>query len=270
MIRNSCLYECDVSHQRLIPRKHGFVYRIFMFYLDLDEMDVLSKELRLVSRNRVNLFSIRDDDHLPLGAPTLRENVTSYLVQNGIREPTGRIFLLTYLRTCGYIFNPVSFYFCFDKSGAPQCAIPEVGNTFGEMKPFMLNRECLIEENLFYRIVPKHFYVSPFFNLDVNFEFKLRIPGDRLEIHINDVGADGERMLLAALTGRRRPLTDGQLLWFSLKYPLITLKVISLIHWNALMLYLKKIPHHSKSVNPALQRDVLKPHSSISERANRS
>ena len=106
---------------------------------------------------------------------------------------------------------------------------------------------------------PKHFYVSPFSPLDLAFDFKLRIPGEHLDIHIDDREGD-RRVLLSALTGTRAPLTTARLAWFTLKYPLITLKVIFLIHWHALLLWLARVPHFAKAARPEDQRGVFNPH----------
>jgi DUF1365 family protein len=131
------------------------------------------------------------------------------------------------------------------------------------MKPYLLREPT--GENAFRLVTPKHFYVSPFSALDLAFDFKLRVPGDRLEIHIDD--REGDRpILLSALTGRRVPLTTAQLAWFTLKYPLITLKVIFLIHWHALLLWMKRLPWHRKADRRDLQRDVLRPHASLASK----
>lgn len=258
---NSCLYECSVMHHRLSPKKHSFRYRIFMFALDLDEVDAVAARIPFFSRNRRNLYEFRDRDHLPLGKATVKENLIEYLAQHGIQFPaSGRITLVTLPRVFGYIFNPVSFYFCCEAAGAPLCAVVQVGNTFGEMKPYLLREPT--EENSFRLITPKHFYVSPFSSLDLAFDFKLRVPGETLDIHIDD--RDGERrVLLSALTGCRAPLTGVKLAWFTFKYPLITLKVIGLIHWHALLLWARRLPWHRKSDQVALQRGVLNPHASL-------
>src|SRR6187402_1257125 len=213
----SCLYECSVMHHRLAPKEHHFSYRIFMFSFDLDEIDAIAARIPFFSRNRANLYTFRDSDHLPLGRATVKENVIEYLAQNGIRFPAaGRISLVTLPRVLGYIFNPVSFYFCRDEAGAPLCAVVQVGNTFGEMKPYLLREPT---GNDFFRLItPKHFYVSPFSALDLAFDFKLHVPGETLDIHIDD--REGERrVLLSALTGRQAPLTAGRLAWLTLKYP---------------------------------------------------
>jgi DUF1365 family protein len=257
----SCLYECSVMHHRLEPRKHHFRYKIFMLCLDLDEIDLAVHRIPLLSRNSFNLYTFRDDDHLQWGAAKVKENLIAYLAQQGVSfPPNGRITLVTLPRVLGYIFNPVSFYFCFDADGAPLCSVVEVGNTFREMKPYLI-REPL-KEGLFRLVTPKHFYVSPFSKLDLDFDFKLRVPADSLEIFINDL-EEGRRVLLTSLVGRRVPLSTARLAWFTLKYPLLTLRVIFLIHWHALLLWLKRIAFYQKHHQPDLQRDVLRPHASI-------
>lgn len=261
---NSCLYECSVRHHRLWPREHQFQHGIFMFYLDLDELDQLSKGILGFSRNRFNLYDFRDQDHVPTGSSAIsaKERLVGFLKMNGVvLDPRARIMLLTLPRVLGYVFNPVSFYFCFEPTGEPVCAIAEVGNTFGEMKLYLLKREDRESPEKFRKQVRKHFYVSPFSGLDLSFDFKLRLPGDQLEIHVDD--RDGETpVLLSTLAGSRLPLTSGRLAWLSLKFPMVTLKVIFLIHWHALRLWLKRVPFHRKADKPALQIDVLRPNPS--------
>jgi len=236
-----------------------------MFALDLDEIDVVARRAAGFSRNRWNLYSFRDRDHVSIVPGTVKENVTAYLAQNGVTLPDGaRVLLLTLPRILGYIFNPVSFYFCTDASGQQVCAVAEVGNTFGEMKLYLLGTPAA--DGVYRLIAPKHFYVSPFSKLDVEFDFKLRDPGEELEIHIDD--REGERRtLLSALTGRRVPLTSARLAWLTLKYPLLTLRVIFLIHWNALLLWRQGTPWFGKTARPEDQRAVLRPHASLARRA---
>jgi uncharacterized protein len=269
---NSCLYECEVMHHRLEPKVHRFSYRIFLCAFDLDEIDALAAKLPPFSRNRPNLYSFRDRDHVTLPGlerATVRENLAAYLLEHGVALPAaGRVVLLTLPRILGYVFNPVSFYFCFDAGGLPLCAVAEVNNTFGEQKLFLLDGPC--EGGVFRRAAPKRFYISPFSGLELAMDMRLRVPGGHLEIHIDDRTEEGpgkRRMLLTALTGVRRPLTAGRLFAYLLKYPLLTVRIIFLIHWNALLLWRKRVPWHRKAANPHLQREVLKPHFSIVEKS---
>jgi DUF1365 family protein len=276
---NSCLYECDVMHARLEPRAHRFSYRIFLFALDLDEVPDLARRLRFFSLGRPNLYSFREGDYLPLhesghnpagpevkakpGAG-LRERVEALAAAHGIDLTGGRVQLVTLPRVLGYLFNPVSFYFCFDRSGAPAAAIAEVTNTFREVKPFFLRPDADAAARGEFRLrVPKHFYVSPFSDVDVAFDFHLRLPGDRLSVQIDDL-VGSRRTLTSTLTGARRDLTSARLAWFTLKYPALTLRVIALIHWHALRLWLKRVPWFAKAARAADQRGLYRPHHSLS------
>ena len=254
---NSSLYNCHVFHKRFAPREYGFTSRLFMWHLELDEIDAVCRKLPLLSHNRFNAYSFRDDDHLYLGHPSLRENLEAYLRSNGIVESPERITLLTNLRTFGYVFNPVSFFFCYDREGAPLAVVVEVHNTFGELKPFLLDRSHL-ERNRFHATYPKLFYISPFSELDQRLEIKVELPGDRLALYVNnyETGQD-QPFFRSSLTGRSVPLTNRSLAAYSLRFPFVTLKVISLIHWHALKLYLKKVPFHRKSADSHLQSGIL-------------
>ena len=260
MTMNSCLYKATVMHNRLAPRPHRFHYSVFMFYIDLEEVELLRKKLLMFSNNQFNFFSLRDDEHLQLPivhpdkSKSIREQITRYLSENGISIGKGRIMLLTNLNVLGYNFNPVSFYYCFDAEEKPLCCIAEVGNTFGEMKPYLLTKENLSGDR-FRLNTTKYFYVSPFIDHDTNFDFSLVIPGEKLNIRIDD-DKKGERFFISTLTGIKKPLNNRNLLLYSLRFPFITLKIITLIHWNALLLYLKKLPFHRKNANQELQRDV--------------
>jgi len=257
---NSSLYKATVMHNRLKPKQHRFHYNVFMFYIDLDEVDMLTRKLPMFSKNKFNFFSIRDNEHLqlPIDNPdktkSIKQQITGYLSQNGIEIGNGRIMLLTNLNILGYNFNPVSFYYCFDEQGNSRCVVAEVGNTFGEFKPYLLTAEHLKDNNYHLNTI-KYFYVSPFIDHDTNFDFNLQVPGERLNIRIDDY-KDDERFFISTLTGTRKPLTNRNLLWYSIRFPFITLKIITLIHWNALLLYLKKLPFHRKEANQELQRDV--------------
>jgi len=248
-------------HHRLSPKEHRFDLRMFYFSLDLDEIDEVARRVPAFRHNRPGLYSFRDRDHLDLGKPTLRENLSVWLETQGLSlAPDVRIQLVTLPRFLGYIFNPVSFYFVSRPDGSPHFAIAEVGNTFGEMKPYLLREPT--ETGTFRLTTPKHFYVSPFSDLDDAFDFRLAVPGDRLAMRINDQ-REGKPVVITALTGSRLPLTSRNLAWLTLKFPFVTLKVIALIHWHALRLWAKGIPFRWKEADPGLQRNVLRPHTSL-------
>jgi hypothetical protein len=298
-------------HARFSPRPHRFLYRIFLFAIDLDELPLLHRHLALFSFGRRNLYSFRDGDYLPTGealhhaplppvtsaAPlphrksdigNLKSRVLAHLAASSpTLDLTGaRVVLVTLPRVFGYLFNPVSFYFCYDRTGTPVAALAEVTNTFKEMKPYVLGPECRQpatgnstqeKNNLspappppapvsFALRTPKHFYVSPFSDVDVAFDFTLRPPGKNLSVQIDDyVGP--ERTLTSTLAGPRRELTGARLAWFTLKYPALTLRIIALIHLHAALLWCKRVPWFAKSARSADQRALYRPHSSIAQSA---
>jgi len=255
---HSAIYECEVMHHRLTPKKHHFRYRVFYLWLDLDEVEGLSEKLRLFSHNARNVFSFFDGDHLDESAGSIKSRILHWIATQGQDTSSiASVRMLTFPRVFGYIFNPVCFYFCYDADGGVMCSVVQVTNTFHEQKPYLLNQAR--QGGGFRLITPKHFYVSPFTTLDLCFDFQLRVPADKLEIRIDDREGD-KRVLLTMLTGNRKQLTDARLLWFVFKYPLLTLRVIFLIHWHAWLLWLKQTPFHRKAANPDLQRDLLRPH----------
>ena len=278
---NSCLYECDVMHARFSPRTHRFVYRIFLFAIDLDELAALPPRLTFFSLNRPNLYSFREADFLPSSEPVhnpgdpataappaptpmaLKDRVVAFAARHGADVMGGRVVLVSLPRVLGYLFNPVSFYFCYDRQGAPVAAIAEVTNTFREVKPYFLGHATQAAVRGEFRLrLPKHFYVSPFSDVDVAFDFTLRAPGERLSVQIDDYTGT-ERTLTSTLTGARHALTSARLAWFTFKYPALTLRVIALIHWHALRLWCKRVPWFAKGARATDQRDLYRPHSSI-------
>lgn len=255
MVINSSLYECTVMHSRKKLTMSKFFYKYFMFYLDLDEIDEISKRMYLFSRNKFNIFSFRDRDHIVFDKPGAKENVMRFIQNSGVTEEVGKVCLLTNVATFGYNFNPVSFYFCFDKENNPLCVVPEVGNTFNELKPFFIGRDNL-SYNQFTARMQKNFYVSPFIEHDVFFDFQLNVPDESLKIKIDDYRGD-ERIFITQLTGKRKQLNDKSLLKYAFKYPFVTLKIIAAIHWQALKLVMKKIRYFKKDEFLELQKGAM-------------
>lgn len=251
---NSCLYETRIMHHRLIPCEHRFEYKFFSFYVDLDELDAIVAHSRWVSRNRFNVYAFHDRDHVTRGGLTLKESVEAYLADRRVDIQGGRVMLLTFFRTWGYVFNPVSFYFCFDRNQRPVGVIPEVGNTFGELKLFYIDGHHG-QGDEFHQSVDKFYYVSPFTRLNDQFDFCLSIPGEKLNIQV-DTSRQGRKVILTEMTGQRQEWTDQNLLRLTWRFPWVTLKVITLIHWHALRLWLKRVPFEFKTANPHHQKEV--------------
>ena len=252
-------------HHRFEPKQHRFHYNVFMFYIDLDDIYSLSKKLFLISRNKFNVFNFRDKDHLQLPkenpdkTKNTKQHIADYLKQNGVELQNGKIFLLTNLCTFGYQFNPVSFYFCYEKEEL-KCCVVEIGNTYLEMKPFFLSKE-IFDGKKFHLNTTKYFYVSPFTEMDTNFDFNIEVPNEKINIKIDDYKGEN-KFFISTLTGDKKVMTNARLFWYAIRFPFITLQIISLIHWNAFKLWLKKIPYHKKNSHLDLQREVYRPYKS--------
>ncbi|MGC1780821.1 MAG: DUF1365 family protein [Xanthobacteraceae bacterium] len=246
----STLYVGSVIHRRLKPHPHRLRYRVFWLLLDLDEIDRLSKSLRLFSHNRFNAVSFHDADHGDESGRPLRDQVEQHLIQAGIGWSGGTIRLLCMPRIFGCGFNPLSVYFCHHRGGEFAAVLYEVHNTFGERHSYLIpageNPGTVIEQQC-----RKVFYVSPFMDMDLTYEFRTAVPDERVSVAIRAAAADGV-MLAAALSGRRRDISDLNLLSLLITHPLLTLKVITAIHWNALRMLLKGYRLRPRPTPPTL------------------
>ncbi len=238
MTFHSAIYVGSVMHRRLRPRRHQFRYRAFWLLLDLDEIAELSSRLRWFSYNRSNLFSLYDSDHGDGSATSLRTQIEQQVAKAGIDLAAGRIQLLCMPRTFGHCFNPLSIFFCYRASGALAAIVYQVHNTFAQRHSYIipvkaagepLHQQCL-----------KLFYVSPFMDMDLRYDFQIVGPNERIQIGIC-ASRPNAPVLNAVLAGARQPLTDRSLLRLCLVMPAITLKVFAAIHWEALKLWAKRI-----------------------------
>jgi DUF1365 family protein len=231
----SALYTGTLLHARRAPTRHVFRYPVSYWLFDLDELPALARRLRLFSVNRTNVVTLRDRDHFD-GTKPLKQAVLELADDPSVE----RVLMLTQPRVLGYVFNPVSFYWCYRGDGSLACMVAELNNTFGERLPEVLRGPELRYEQR------KRLHVSPFFGLDQNYEYAFSQPAEEVwaRIHVRD--RDGARPLTAVLHGGRRELTNRSLAGLLLRYPLQPLQVIALIHFEALRLWLKGVPFHHK------------------------
>ncbi len=233
----SALYVGEVGHWRLRPRRHSLRYRIFMLLLDVDALPDLGRRLRWFSLGRFNLTSFHARDYGDGSDTPLRTQVERRLDAAGLSIDGGPIRLLTLPRVLGYAFNPISTYYCHRPDGRLHAVLYEVTSTFGERHSYLASVESG-PDGLIRQSALKRLHVSPFMGMDMTYDFRLREPDETLRLEIE--AADGEGVLLFThFIGRRRDLTDRALLsaWF--RHPLVTLKVILGIHWEAVKLIAK-------------------------------
>ena len=240
---NSCIYNGEVTHTRFKPVRHFLKYKTFSLLIDLDEINILDKSIGIFSHNKFNIFSFYDKDHGDRDGGNLKDWVISNLKKFRIKENITNIKVLCYPRILGYVFNPLSIFYCYEKDKLV-AIFYEVKNTFNEQHTYIFkikNNEQIIQK------CRKKFYVSPFMDMKTFYNFKLLNPNDKLSVFIKQTDADGT-ILTATQTGDKKEFSYKQLAINFLKYPLMTIKIISSIHYEALLLWKKGAIYRKRDV----------------------
>ncbi len=245
----AALYPSRVMHRRLVAPLYRFVYKVFYILWDIDRIDEAVRPLRLLSHNRFNVLSFHDRDHGAKQAGQLRAWAESVLREGGIELAGGRIRLLAFPRLFGYAFNPISMWYCEHADGNLRAVIAEVRNTFGETHSYLLASDGRDRPYEQVHEKEKCFHVSPFFDLVGRYRFTLDEPGERYRVAIHET-REGAPLLDATLAGERVALSDATILRQVLAMPLMTLKVVAGIHWEALKIWLRGGRFHTKPALP--------------------
>ena len=231
---NSCIYNGAVTHKRFQPVKHFLKYKTFSFFIDLDETEKLDKDNIIFSFNRFNVFSFYNKDYGDRDGKSLKTWVIKNLRKFDIDEKINKIKLLCYPRIFGYVFNPLSIFYCYQDEKL-KVIFYEVKNTFNEQHTYIFKVK---DNNIVDQKCKKKFYVSPFMNMDTFYNFKLLNPNEKLSVSIQQTDSE-DTILTAVQTGERKEFNLKQLIVNFFKYPLMTIKIISAIHFEALLLWKK-------------------------------
>ena len=238
MIKESFIYNGKVIHKRFKPKKHFFKYNVFSLFLDLSEIKEIDKRISFFSYNKFNLISFYEKDHGQRDGSSLSSWVKYNLKKTGIKNNNIKIKLLCYPRIFGYVFNPLSIFFVYDKNNNLISILYEVKNTFDEQHTYVFKVEG--QKKLIQNNCSKKFHVSPFIEMNCNYFFRISNPEQKLSVVIDQYDQEG-KILFASQDGERSDLTTKNLMNSYLKHPLMTFKIISAIHFEAFKLWIKGI-----------------------------
>jgi len=237
----SCLYEGRVRHRRFSPKNHSFNYRLFFVYLDLDEIDSVFTKRWFWSSTKMAIAQLKRTDYIGNENISIKQAVINKVYkETGIRH-TGPVKMLTHLRYFGFVFNPVTFYYCYDKTeSVVEFIVAEITNTpWGERHSYVLNNKDKSNKMRF--SFKKDFHVSPFLPMEMDYDWRFTTPVDSLNIHMVN-NEDNGKVFDATLQLNKKPLSSFNCARAITFFPFLTLKVISGIYWQALRLYIKRIP----------------------------
>lgn len=245
------LYHGHVIHQRLFPQRYRFQYQVFQCLLDIDRLADLPRLSRWFAYNRWNVVSFYDRDHGARSDQPLRPWIEQILQQRGIDLAGGKIWLLCFPRILGYTFNPLSVWYCYHADGRLCAILAEVNNTFGDAHSYLLHADPpgQVMSLAHSYSADKCLHVSPFIGMQAQYQFRFTEPQQHLRISINEY-SEQQLMLLATLDSTQQPLSHRQLTLSLLKYPLVTLKVIVMIHWQALKIWWQGGQFHRRPPPP--------------------
>ncbi|MEH6455959.1 MAG: DUF1365 domain-containing protein [Cocleimonas sp.] len=242
------LYSCKVMHRRHFPQSYRFDYKVFSLMLDIDHYQQ-DKSSSLLSYNRFNLFSIYTKDHGPRDGSDWRIWIDNVLDDRCLSNAKHQIKFLCFPRILGYSFNPLSLWYCFGEDGKLYAVICEVSNTFGERHHYVLHNDNQPYKGKVKANKKKNFHVSPFINMDAEYEFTIGAPDNDLSIVINEF-QNKELMLTAAQHGKQQKINTPLLLSTFFRLPLMTFKIMWMIHWQALKIWLRGGVYHKKPEAP--------------------